>query len=249
MDERLASVFFDVQRGLPRQGVGSDASTLRALALCDGLPARPDVLDIGCGPGMQTLALARALDGPVTTVDLHEEYLDELRSHARAAGLAERIRPVVADMAALPFEPGSFDLLWSEGAAWVMGFAEALRSWRPLLRPGGWLAVSELVWLTTDPPSPVADLFAAEHPAMTDVSTNLRRIAAAGYAVAGHFTLPEADWWDGYYTPLRVKLPDLRARYAGDPDALAVVESTAREIECRRRHPDAYGYEHFVARR
>jgi len=35
VDERdwATDVFFDVQRGLPRQGIGSDEQTLRALAL------------------------------------------------------------------------------------------------------------------------------------------------------------------------------------------------------------------------
>ena len=65
MDEslELMEVFLDVQRGLPRQGPGCDESTQKALALCVGLPENPAVLDIGCGTGMQTVALAQALGG------------------------------------------------------------------------------------------------------------------------------------------------------------------------------------------
>jgi len=58
IDPRLLEVFFDVQRGLPRQGVGDSESTRKALALCSQLPDKPVVLDIGCGPGMQTIVLA-----------------------------------------------------------------------------------------------------------------------------------------------------------------------------------------------
>jgi hypothetical protein len=43
----------------------------------------------------------------------------------------------------LPFEPGSFDLLWSEGAAHIMGVSEALAAWRPLLRMGGYVRLPE----------------------------------------------------------------------------------------------------------
>jgi SAM-dependent methyltransferase len=246
-DAHRLEVFREVQRGLPRQGPGNAESTLRALALCRGLPPRPEVLDIGCGPGLQTLALARALPGPITAVDLHPEYLEQLERAARAGGVADRVTTVVADMRALPFPDASFDLVWSEGAAYIMGFANAVAEWRQLLRPGGCLAVSELVWLTPDPPAEVADFFGQEYPAMADIETNLAIFEAAGYEVLGHLTLPEAAWWDDYYTPLAAKLPALRKRYRGDPDALAVVESTAREIEMRRRHPDAYGYESFVA--
>lgn len=246
-DPHRLKVFWEVQRGLPRQGPGNDESTLRALALCRGVPPRPSVLDIGCGPGMQTLALARALTGPITAVDLHPEYLVQLEEAACNGGVADRVTTIVADMRALPFAGASFDLVWSEGAAYIMGFAHALAEWRRLLRPGGCLAVSELVWLTPDPPAEVAAFFGQEYPAMTDIETNLGLIEAAGYEVLGHLTLPEAAWWDAYYAPLVAKLPALRDRYRGDPEALAVVEGTAREVEMRRRYPDAYGYELFVA--
>jgi ubiquinone/menaquinone biosynthesis C-methylase UbiE len=247
-DEHLTRVVFDVQRGLPRQGIGSDATTRQALALCAGLPATPDILDIGCGPGMQTVALALALRGRITAVDLNEEYLRELRARAEVAGVLDRVEVVVGDMRDLRFAPSSFDLLWSEGAAYVMGVGEALAAWRRLLGPGGCLAVSEMVWLEDDPPAEAAAFFGAEYPAMTDVGTNLGLFRASGYDVLGHFTLAEGDWWDHYYAPLVAKLPALRGRYSGDGAALAIVESAAREIDVRRRFPGSYGYEFFVAR-
>jgi len=241
-------VFLEVQRGLPRQGPGNEAATRKALSLCAGLPERPVVLDIGCGPGMQTLVLARTVGGEVTAVDVVEEYLDALRERAVRAGLRDRIRIERADMARLPYAEDSIDLLWSEGAAYIMGFERALSAWRRLLRPGGYLAVTELTWLVADPPREVADFFAAEYPAMTDVASNRASIREAGYEPIGHFTLPDAAWWDDYYTPLEAKLPTLRARYAGDDAALAVVAGSEREIEMRRRFRDAYGYVFFVAR-
>src|SRR5262245_34626905 len=116
-------------RGLPRQGVGSDDETARALAMCTGLAPTPDILDIGCGPGRQTLVLARATGGHVTAVDLHADFLDELRDGAADADLSDRITPIQADMGDLPFEPATFDLIWSEGAAYAMGVAAALVAW------------------------------------------------------------------------------------------------------------------------
>ncbi len=248
-DPRLFEVFLDVQRGLPRQGPGRDECTLRALSLCDGLPEGAEVLDVGCGPGMQTLALSQAIDGPVTAVDLHREYLRELEDRAERAGIAGRLAILAADMRALPFPPERFDLVWSEGAAYVMGFEMALVEWRRLLKPGGYLAASELVWLRPDPPSALAGFFGSEYPAMADVQANRATIRACGYDLVGHFTLPDAAWWEHYYTPLEVKLPSLRERYKGDEAALSVIAQTEREIETRRRFPDWYGYEFFVARR
>jgi len=247
--ERLTEVFFDVQRGLPRQGPGTDEQTRNALALCADLPEQPDVLDIGCGPGMQTVALAAALGGQVTAVDLYEEFLDQLRERASAAGVRDRISVMRGDMTDLPFGPDSFDLIWSEGAAYIMGISRAFTEWRRFLRPRGYVAVTEIAWLMPDVPAEVHDFFQNGYPGITDVEGNLARIEAAGYDIVGHFTIPDAAWWERYMTPLATKLPALFEKYAGDEAALAVVEETRREDELRRQYPDAYGYEFIVARR
>ncbi len=245
---RLFEIFLDVQRGLPRQGPGSDESTIKALSLCAGLTDKPSVLDIGCGPGMQTIALAKALNGNIAALDLFQEYLNELKESAVREGVLERIDIRTGDMSALPFEAGSFDLIWAEGAAYIMGFKNALETWKPLLSPGGFIALSELVWLGPDPPAEVYEFFQGEYPAMKDVNSNIDTIRESGYEPLGHFTLPDADWWDNYYTPLEAKLPALYEKYAGDDEALSVVDMTVKEIEMRRRFPDWYGYEFFVCR-
>jgi SAM-dependent methyltransferase len=247
-NERTTQIFFDIQRGLPRQGPGDDASTLRALSMCTELPSRPDVLDIGCGPGMQTIALARVLDGRITAGDLYQEFLDQLLDAALTEGVRDRIGQMRVDMVDLPFGRESFDLIWSEGAAYILGFGEAFERWKYPLRLRGYMAVTELTWLTDDPPAGAAEFFAAEYPEMTDIATNLTTIEEKGYDVIGHFTLPESAWWDHYYTPLEAKLPGLRSKYAGDDEGLGLVEMTAREIDVRRRFGDSYGYEFFVAR-
>lgn len=247
-DTDPSDVFFELHRDLPREGPGDDESTLRALALCTELPERPDVLDVGCGPGMQTLALAAATGGIITAVDAHERFLDQLRERAEAAGVRDRIHVMRGDMTDLPFGPDSFDLIWSEGAAYIMGISEAFSAWRAFLRPGGYVVVSELVWLVDDVPAEVRDFFEREYPGVTDVAGNLQRIAATGYEVIDHFTLPAESWWTHYQAPLEARIPALQATYADDPVALAVIDETLIEHRLRRQHSDAYGYEFFIAR-
>ena len=69
-DAHLHAVFRDIHRGLPRQGPGTDATTLAALDLCVGAHEPARVLDVGCGPGMQTLAIACSLNAHVVAVDV-----------------------------------------------------------------------------------------------------------------------------------------------------------------------------------
>ena len=242
-------MFYDVQSGLPRQGPGDEQSTRTALALCTGLPAKPLVLDIGCGPGAQTIVLAQALpDASITAIDNHLPYLEELESRAHAAGLEGRIVTEQHDMGALPYEPASFDLIWAEGSAYSIGIANALSAWQPLLKPGAYLAFTELVWLASSPPAEAVEFFDNEYPAMTTSQAIAGLIVEHGYELSGRFTLPDSAWWDDYYTPLSEKFPRLIEKYAGDEAGLAVVEMAQEEQRIRRDFGSSYGYEFFVAR-
>ena len=246
---RLLEVFFEVQRGLPRQGPGDNGSTNKALALCLGLPDKPSVLDIGCGPGMQTMALAEASSGSIIAVDNFDEYLDELRQQVEKASLSDRVEVKNADMTATGLPEAAFDLIWCEGAAYIMGVREALKAWRPLLRHQGYLAFTELVWLDEHPSEEVVDYFGNEYPAMTSIEAINEAVRENGYELVSDFTLPDSAWWENYYTPLEAKLPSLKQKYEGDAEALSVVAMSEAEIDIRRRFGQSYGYHFFVGRK
>lgn len=82
------TIIFEIFEDLPRQGPGLDECTRRAFEMLTGLPERPEILDVGCGAGTQTIALARLSPGRITAVDVHEPMLDELRRRAAEAGYA-----------------------------------------------------------------------------------------------------------------------------------------------------------------
>lgn len=247
-------IFFDIHRDLPREGPGSAASTRRAFELArPHLPATPRILDIGCGPGAQTLELARLCDGEITAVDTHLPFLKQLEQQATSAGLGGRIHPLEMSMFDLRFEPGSFDLIWSEGAIYFMGFEEGLKAWHPLLAPGGCLAVSEVSWLRPDIPAELRAFWESEYPAIRSIEANLECIAATrpvswreDWRLLGHFTLPASDWWDDYYAPIEARLAELRHKYAGDDDAQAELDLHQREIDIFLRYSAFYSYEFYV---
>ncbi len=242
-------IFFEIHRGLPQEGPGSDAATLESLSSVGSLPIRPRILDIGCGPGRQTLTLARHTAGDVTGVDNHQPYLDELQRRAEQEGLASRITPTRSSMDDLSFEEGCFDLIWAEGSLYIMGFGKGLTYWRRFLKPDGAMAVTELCWLVESPPQEARSFFREAYPAMRSVAENSDIITRTGYAVIATFTLPDSAWWDGYYTPMEHRISELRSRCANEPAAIETLRREQLEIDLYRRHSDAYGYVFFIMRR
>ncbi|MGW1250259.1 GNAT family N-acetyltransferase [Streptomyces sp. NPDC002535] len=235
--------FFALHHGLPRQGPGSDATTRRLLALTGPLPERPRVLDLGCGPGRSALLLAAEAGAQVTAVDLHEPFLAELRRSAADRGLDGSIHTHRADMGALPFPDGSFDLVWAESSAYAIGFDRALAEWRRLLAPGGTLVLTECVW-TTGEPGPEARAFWEQHYPLRTVTALSSAAVGAGYHVLGRFLQPEGDWAE-YYGPLAAHADAADTAVPGMAEAVAGARA---EIAMRREHGSEYGYAGFVLR-
>ncbi len=248
-DERFWDIFFEVYAALPRQGPGNRACAERALGLCRDLPPEPRILDLGCGVGGQTLHLAELTRGSIVAIDRHTPWIEQLQRTAQDRGLQERIRPVVADMAQPPCRPESFDLVWSEGALYNLGIETALQVCRAMLRPGGSLAFTDAVWLKEDPPAEVRDAFDLDYPTMGRAEQAAAAVERAGFELLDRFTLPDQAWWDDFYGPMEKRLAELRQRYAGDSEALGVLEQIGREVELHRLYSDYYGYEFFVAQR
>ena len=237
------SDFYDLFAALPRQTVGSDASTRAALAWVRGhLPRHrpPVVADFGCGTGRPTLILARALGCRITALDIRAQALERLTAAAARDGLAERIHPVRADLAAPPLAPDSLDLIWCEGAAFVLGVEQSCRAWAPLLRPGGWLVFSDLVWGAA-PDQETRDFFTELGAAPPTRDGMLDAVRSAGLVPRHTFTLPDADWWDEYYVPLA----ELLEKQPPSPQ----VAMAWREIEIRWAHPAATDYVFVLAQR
>jgi SAM-dependent methyltransferase len=244
-----SQLFRELSAGLPRQGPGSTAATLRALAMTSPATTPPRILDIGCGPGQQTIDLARATGGAIVALDSAPRFLDELNVRASEAGVARQITTVCGSMLAMNFLEGEFDLIWSEGAIYIMGFAEGLAACRPILKVGGWLVLSELTWLKDEPPAEAREFWAVYYRAMGSVDSNRRKCTSAGYSNLQTFVLPVSDWWRNYYEPAEARLLEVRARHAGDLASIAKLDKIRLEYDLFRRHSDSYGYVFYVMRK
>jgi SAM-dependent methyltransferase len=251
----------DLHLGHERQGPGSSETTRRAIDLA-GLRPNPDrplrIADLGCGTGASALVLAETLakdpsESPgaeIVAIDGIGAFIERLRERVADRGLSGRLEGRVADMAALPLGDGEFDVLWSEGAIYNIGFEHGARIWRRHLRPGGLLAVTELSWTSADRPAEIERHWQAAYPGIATPSENLARLERAGYLPIGFFMLP-ASCWSNYHDPIEASLPAFLERHADGPHretARAIAEGERAEIDLRRRFGAFFNYAFHLAR-
>lgn len=239
-------ILFELHSNLPREAPGNNDCTAKALSFVPRLPQNPQILDIGCGTGMQTITLAKLTGGQVIAVDIHQPYLDVLQQSAESENLSSNIQTYNCSMFSLDFKNESFDLIWSEGAIYVISFPEGLQSWCKFLKPGGTLAVTELCWLVKNPPDEPLQFWNQEYPNMKHFEENISIIQDCGYTYINSFTLPESAWWDEYYIPLQERISVLKNKYQGDAEAENILESHQAEIELYRNYSRCYGYVFYI---
>ena len=252
MSEQTPSIYslFD---GLDRQGPGSLDDTRRAWALvAPRLPpsaSPPRIVDMGSGTGAATQALVAVTEGYVTAVERHRPFVARLDAWCSAQGLSDRVTTVVGDMGEPPFADRTFDVVWSEGAAYAIGFERALRRWRRLLVDGGCLAVSELVWRVDSPPAEAKAFFEQAYSDMTTVEKRRALAVDCGYAIIDDFMVSEAGWSEHYYDPLAANVDRLLADAVDDPALREICAGMRREIDIYRNYSETYGYLFLVLQR
>jgi cyclopropane fatty-acyl-phospholipid synthase-like methyltransferase len=232
--------------GMEKLGPGSNADTLHILHL---LPKRQFrlVVDAGCGTGRQTLVLVKELNVLVHAVDTHQPFLNHLVRRALKAQMRHLIQTHCIDMADIPQTFRGIDLLWSEGAAYNIGFPKALATWAAAVVAHGLVVVSELSWLKEQVPDEVKEFFRSGYPDMRSVQDNLAVAKSVGYSVLATHTLPRHAWVDGYYDVLRPRAKAL----LDHPDSAVrdIAAETIREIDVFDRSEDSYGYVFYVLQR
>jgi SAM-dependent methyltransferase len=137
-----------------------------------GVQEGHQILDVGCGPGIDTVALAHRVgaSGRVVGIDRDPQMLAAASAHAEAEGVAAWVTHRDADAAELPFDPNTFDACRSERLfQHLLHPEQVLAEMVRVTRPGGCVVVVDTDWGTSQTNSPDPHLeqrlmqFAAEH--------------------------------------------------------------------------------------
>ncbi|WP_068475814.1 class I SAM-dependent methyltransferase [Saccharicrinis aurantiacus] len=240
----------DFHLGGKRQGPGSDKETLKALSFIDIANNKDlSVADVGSGTGAQTISIANNIDGRVLAVDLFPQFLDKVNENANKLGLQDKVLTMEASMDKLPFITNEFDILWSEGAIYNIGFENGLRKWKPFIKEGGYVAVTEISWLSNNRPSEVHEFWTNAYPEIDTISNKTKVIEENGYSPVAHFILPNNCWLDNYYNPMEERFSSFLEKHANSKAAKAIIDGEQKEIELYKKYGTHYGYVFYIAKR
>lgn len=243
-------LIIDLHKNSKRQGPGGEKYTLKALDFLN-FPKHKKlkVADIGCGSGGQTLTLAQNLNAHISAVDLFPEFLGELSEKSEKLGLTEKITTLEKSMDDLPFKDDEYDLIWSEGAIYNIGFQNGLEKWKAYLKDGGYLAVSEITWTTLSRPAEIENFWKKEYPEIDVASNKIKQLENNGYSLTGYFYLNEDGWIENYYKPMEARFESFLKRNDNSELAKKVVEDNNAEIELYMKYKDYYSYGFYMARK
>lgn len=243
-------LLIDLHRPAARQGPGGERETGRALDLAGLNRSHPlKIADIGCGTGASTIQLAKELDARIVAVDFLTDFLEELQERAHKAGVADRITPMTCSMDALPFAENEFDVIWSEGAIYNMGFEAGVAAWRHFLKPSGILVLSEITWLSASRPQLLQAHWEREYPEIDLASAKIGILERHGYSLMGYFPLPSSCWLENYYRPMQERFTAFLQQHSQNAHAQAIVNAEKNEIELYEKYSEHFSYGFYVSRK
>jgi SAM-dependent methyltransferase len=243
-NSRAGETWAAMQKRIDAQIDPLGLAAIERLAPADG----EKILDIGCGCGTTSFELARRVgaSGHVTAVDISKPMLDVARGGAKEAQAAN-ITFLEADAQTYPFQPASFDVLFSRFG--VMFFIDPVAAFKNLLaalKPGSgrlafvcWRKLAENPWMATPlkaamrhlPPQPPPDPLAPGPFAFADAGRVRRILTEAGFAdvaVTPHDQRIELGMLDQAIEHC-TRVGPLARLLAENPDAVDPVKDTLRD--------------------
>jgi len=232
-----------------RQGPGSPEITIKALDFIDNLTQKSKIVDIGCGTGGQTMVLAQNIEGNITGIDLSPGFIKIFNANAKKQKLQDRVNGIVGSMDDLRFQNEEFDLIWSEGAIYNIGFERGLNYWHKYLKKGGYIAVTEASWFTEERPEKIEKFWRDAYPEITTIPDCVSTMQKSGYIPVSTFILPEYCWTDNFFAPQIPVQENFLKKHEGNKTVQEFVEMERHEAKLYQKYKEFYGYVFYIGKK
>lgn len=159
--EALGYYDFMSYLGVPYYHTGGLVSTRKLAELCR-IDSTKKVLMVGCGAGFSACYLALKTGCRVVGIDIAELSIEKAKDRARRQGISDRVKFMVGDAYALPFETGTFDAVITEFVSQFLDRGRAFKEFARVLKPGGYVGINEMYREEKIPPKSAEEIAYAE---------------------------------------------------------------------------------------
>jgi len=198
-----------------------------------GLSRDKTVLDLGCGKGFPSLLWAGAFGAKVEGFDLSETSVRYAEARAKMLNLSDRARHSCGDVKDLKLKR-KFDVVAFLGLGVVEiygGFDEGLKRLKEYIKDGGFLILSEPVWLTRPVPQEAIRSFGIAEDFFATADEFRKRLENAGLSVQATLTSSREEW-ELYVQPVLTTLHEIAE--GADTQRAEAAREMAKSFEAER---------------
>ena len=125
---------------------------------------------------------------------------------------------------------------------------KGLTLWRKYLKDNGYIAVTEISWLTDTRHEEIENYWVDEYLEIDTIENKLSVIEKCGYTYVAHFVLDEKCWFN-YYQPLLENAEEFLKKYDYADEVKEFIEECEIEADMYNRFKDYYSYVFYIAKK
>jgi ubiquinone/menaquinone biosynthesis C-methylase UbiE len=183
----------------------------------------PEIMDAGCGTGVQTLWIANKYSGNITAIDIDKNALDCLQNKIKNKNLLNRITIINNSFFDFKAKSDNFDIIIAEGLLNVIGFERGLLKMLEFLKINGYLII---------------------HDEYKNHENKIKFIQNNNCQIINTIYLDEKVWWIDYYRQLESEISKIKNKHILDNFISDIIE-----IENYKINPSSFRSIYYIIKK